>query len=59
MQALTLGRAGGWTLSLAPIVRRLRSHRAARHLMGLDDHMLTDIGLTRDDIATAVEDGRI
>lgn len=58
METLNHTRTGAWTHPLAQIVRRLRSHRVARRLTALDDHLLKDIGLTRGDIDAALVEGR-
>ena len=45
---------GGLTVHFTRLVdaiaRTRASRRAARHLMRLDDHLLADVGLTRDDV---------
>lgn len=35
------------------VLRRLRDWQDYRHLMRLDDHLLRDIGLTRDQVQAA------
>jgi uncharacterized protein YjiS (DUF1127 family) len=43
---------------LGPLVRAYRARRQAEHLDGLSDHLLTDIGISRDEIEAAVRWGR-
>ena len=42
---------------LGRLVRAYRARRQARHLEGLSDHLLTDIGISRDEIRGAVRWG--
>ena len=42
----------------AAIADELRIRRDMRQLMAMDDHMLSDIGLTRADVGSAVRYGR-
>jgi uncharacterized protein YjiS (DUF1127 family) len=43
---------------VAPVRRWHRAQRDARQLMALDDHLLQDIGLSRDEIERALRAGR-
>jgi hypothetical protein len=42
-----------------PFLDRFRARRTARQLRALDDHLLRDIGLSRSDIETALDEGRL
>lgn len=56
---LVLRGTGLWIVAgMGGILRAMAHHRARRHLHGLDDRLLRDIGIRRDDIDTAVRDGR-
>ncbi|MBB6412259.1 DUF1127 domain-containing protein [Mesorhizobium sangaii] len=44
--------------SLGAIRGEMRARKAARALRELDDHLLTDMGLARGEIAFAVREGR-
>jgi uncharacterized protein YjiS (DUF1127 family) len=43
---------------LATLFRRARKRSDISALMALDDHLLTDIGLTRSEVADMVNGGR-
>jgi len=49
------GELGEFTsiLNLGALWRHWQAHRSVRHLASLDDHVLRDIGLTRDDVEWA------
>ncbi|HET6520217.1 MAG TPA: DUF1127 domain-containing protein [Geminicoccaceae bacterium] len=50
--------AGAFSRLAAAIVRELRIRRAERELMTMDEYMLRDIGVARDEIGHAVRFGR-
>ena len=52
-RAMALGETGGWSVSL--FLRRWWARRFVRKLEQLEDHLLTDIGITRDDLRWAAE----
>jgi uncharacterized protein YjiS (DUF1127 family) len=40
------------------LARAYRARRDSRHLMGLDDYLLKDMGIARSEIGTVVRDGQ-
>lgn len=50
-RAMALGETGGWSVSL--FFRRWWARRFVRKLEQLEDHLLADIGVTRDDLQWA------
>lgn len=50
--ARTFARATGF------LARAYRARRDSRHLMGLDDYLLKDMGISRSEIGPAVRDGQ-
>ncbi len=44
-----------WNCTGATLLKNIERNRVRRHLEGLDPHLLADIGLSRNDIAAAIE----
>ena len=63
LAARGIGRAVGVLLSpLAPaskgVIKRLEAHKAEKELAALDDRLLADLGISREDIRDVVRNGR-
>ncbi|MGF1594054.1 MAG: DUF1127 domain-containing protein [Kiloniellaceae bacterium] len=54
--AVPAGPAAAAARLLTALRRWYRRHCDLRHLRGLDDHLLRDVGLTRDQVARAVRE---
>ena len=45
-------------LAIGFLARAYRARRDSRHLLGLDDYLLKDMGIARSEIGTIVRDGQ-